>query len=304
MSTRWDGAATKSVPAEPEQSLPVAGGCTRRNWLTGALCGGTAGLAGGIGIWPALGRSRSTLDEPKPALPADNVAATSSAPGAPDPRVDFEQAFRIEARQIQERHRLQTAESVATLKKKYEAPAFGRVNVWNQIERLAQCVDPTDTGLWGLSQWMHVRQTLAGMEQEGIDDPDLFVIAMLHDLGKLFLEIEAPENVVCGGKRIDEVEPEAGLDALVYQFGHGELIYSRIKDHVPDHIAWTVRYHNIDLLDAAPFMNARDEAHAEKYLLRFRRYDTNFKSVYSVPRLNMAKYRALIEQYFPAPILF
>ena len=210
-----------------------------------------------------------------------------------------------DAAKIIDRHRSQTAETVTALKGRYENAVFGRMRVWDLVEKLALCIDPTDTRLYCASQFVHLQQILAGMERNGIEDPNMLVTAIIHDLGKvLLLTDEVPENVVCGTGRIGDFEEGIGLDSVVYQFGHGEFIYSRIKDHVPSHIAWVVRYHNIDIRDAAPYMDARERTYAEKYLTIFQRFDGGFVSPYFQPRIDLAKYRELIEEYFPRPILF
>ncbi len=51
--------------------------------------------------------------------------------------------FLDQARMTYERHLDQTKEMVAALNKKYEKPVLGRVRVWNLMERLAQCIDPS-----------------------------------------------------------------------------------------------------------------------------------------------------------------
>jgi hypothetical protein len=270
------------------------------------------------GVRSAFRRSRSERNGIDAAPPtAEPVAARSlHDPLTPDEvlaleRLDpacereVERQFRAEAQRVQELHRRQTFESIAGLKTKYEHPAFGRVRVWDLIEKLALCVDPTDLRLFCASQWMHVRQTIATMEQEGVEDPDLFLIALLHDLAKVFLLTgEVPENLVCGSNRVGTYPPGIGLDQMVFQFGHGELMYSRIKDHVPEHVAWTVRYHSIDVVDTREFMNERDLDYSSKYLYIFRRCDGRSKSPMWSPDVDMAKYRELIERYFPQPILF
>ena len=213
--------------------------------------------------------------------------------------------FHERALEIEERHQRQTAETVAALKRKYENAVFGKMRVWDLIEKLHQCIDPRDTALYTASQFVHVRQVLADMEQSGIQDPNFFLTSLLHDLGKvLLLTDEVPENIVCWAKRMGEQEEGIGLHNVVYQFGHGEFIYTRIKDHVPEPVAWVARYHNIDPNDAAPYMNARDRELSEKYLLTFREFDGRFSSPYFYPQVDMAKYRELVEQHFPQPILF
>jgi hypothetical protein len=288
-------APTQATERAAETMMP--GAFPRRGLLTGAVAG-VAAVATGA----ALGcKFRSAIDSLRATL-SGRVAAA-----APEPSFKelAERAFHDHARQIHERHRLQTVETAAALRRKYEKPVFGKVHVWDLVEKLGQCIDVTDHTLCGASQLLHVQQTLAAMEQHGVEDPDLFLIALIHDLGKvLLLAGEVSENICCPARRIGEVAPGIGLDQVAYQFGHGEMIYSRVKDHVPAHIAWTVRYHNVDLLDAAEFMDDRDRAFAEKYLAEFRTFDRNFKSLHWVPDFDAAKYRELVQRYFPDPILF
>jgi len=250
----------------------------------------------------ALGyKFRFRIDE----LRASFRPSPAAYDSAESPPGDDRAVFQHRAQEIIDRHRRQTAESVAALKEKYEKPVFGKVAVWDLIEKLALCVDTTDGSLGGASQYLHVQQALAAMEQAGIDDPNMFLIALVHDLGKVFLLTdEIPENILFAAGRIGEFAPGIGLDNVVYQFGHGELIYSRIKDHVPDAIAWTARYHNLNIADAEPFMDPRDRVYAERYLKPFRIFDAGFKSQYWTPQVDMARFKDLVHQYFPRPILF
>src|SRR5262249_23931959 len=157
-----------------------------------------------------------------------------------------------------------TRELVAQLKAKYENAVFGRARVWDLVEKLAFCVDPTDTALLCTNQFIHVQQVLAGMEHDGIDGHDLFLVALTHDLGKVvLLTDELPERVVAPPEPIGDYRPGVGLDNVVYQFGHGEIIYSRLKDHVPAHIAWILRYHATPLSSLDPYMSSQDRIYAK-----------------------------------------
>lgn len=281
---------------------------TRRGMIQGVLAGAAGTAVGAI----ALSRRESVA--PEAVEPHSREAASQSTTSrngseaesrVPAFRELAEEEFRVEARRIHERHRRQTAATVAELKRKYEHPVFGRVRVWDLVEKLALCIDPTDTDLFGGSQWLHVQQALAAMEMQHVTDENFFLIAILHDLGKLFLQTgEVPENVVCGAAPLGSYPAGIGLDQVVYQFGHGELIYSRIKDHVPEPVAWTARYHTIDLAVAGPVMNERDQRLAAEYLSPFREFDAGFKSPQWLPKIDMARYRELIERTFPEPILF
>ena len=254
------------------------------------VIGGAAGIALGGSVAGAAKRIEHAQQKP---ARRPNFAAVAK------------QHFEEEGFKINQRKQNQSAETVAHLKAKYENPVFGRMDVWELIEKMAQCIDTTDSALGCASQLTHVQQAIAAMESEGVTDPDLFLISLLHDLGKVFLLTgEVPENVLCRSKRIGNYPHEIGLDKLVYQFGHGELIYSRIKDHVPEHVAWSARYHMVDMDDAAPFMSEKDREFTSNYLKPFCHYDRDFKATHSVPAVDMDKYQELIRQFFPKPILF
>ena len=182
---------------------------------------------------------------------------------------------------------------------------FGRVRVWDLVERQAQCVDPTDRKLFLASQGVHVLQMLDGMDRDGTTDRDLVLAALIHDVGKLLLLTgEDPANVVCTNWPIGEYDDGCGLDQCIFQWNHDELGYQRFKDHVPDHIAWLVRYHSIDTEQTVHLMDARDRAYNEQYLTAFRRYDQGTKSPYAIPVRRLAEYRDVIEEAFPSAILF
>ncbi|MGH9675369.1 MAG: inositol oxygenase family protein [Bryobacteraceae bacterium] len=212
--------------------------------------------------------------------------------------------FLQECDRIHERHRAQTAEMVKALKRKYEDPVFGRIRVWDLVERMQRVHDTSDPGLMGMSQFGHVIQVLDAMESSRVQNPSLLLLALLHDAGKtIVLAGEAPENVFCPVRRLGEYPQKCGLDQVVYQFGHAEFIYSRIKDHVPPEVSWAARYHTVNLADATPFMTDAELRTKDDLLRPFRRFDGGFKSPYRQPMINQDKYRDLIEQMFPTPIL-
>jgi len=213
--------------------------------------------------------------------------------------------FADEALAVSERHWKQTHQTVAALKRKYEEAVFGRQGIWELVEKLALCVDPTDGELYGASQLIHTRQVVAGMERDGVSDPDFFLAAITHDLGKvLLLTAEAPENVVGMNAPIGQYSEGGGLDQVVFQWNHDEFVYSRLKDYLPDHVAWLLRYHSILIESSRPFMDARDHAYLERYLVPFRKYDQDTKSCCLLPPQNILdKYRDLVERTFPRSLL-
>ncbi|MGH8798637.1 MAG: inositol oxygenase family protein [Casimicrobiaceae bacterium] len=214
-------------------------------------------------------------------------------------------AFARGAEAICLRHRQQTPETVAALRRKYEAPVFGRVPVWSLVEKLAQCIDPTDLRLYTASQQMHVLQIIAGMEAEGVASDELVLAALVHDLGKvLLLTDEAPENIVCFNEPIGRCEPGVGLDNCVLQWNHDEFAYSRLKPYLPDGIAWLVRYHSIVRQSCDVYMDARDREYAARYLSVFERYDHGTKSPYFLPARRIDAYRHVLAAWLPETIVF
>ncbi len=255
---------------------------SRRNLVAGLIGAGGAGVVGvGLGYhyrfhgWALLKMNKRGLAE-----------------------------FLAECDRIHEKRRAHTAERVKALKRKYEEPVLGRIRVWDLVQKMQQVHDTSDPSLLGMSQFGHVVQVLDAMESSGIQDPNLFLLALLHDAGKtIVLSGEAPENVFCPSRRLGEFPEKCGLDQVVFQFGHAEFIHSRIKDHVPPEVAWAARYHTVHLADAERFMTDAERRTTESLLRPFRRFDGGFKSPYRQPDVNLEKYRELIERTFPQPIL-
>jgi hypothetical protein len=213
--------------------------------------------------------------------------------------------FWSRAQPIERRHKAQTPAAVAALKRKYADPLIGEVAVWPLVERLGQCIDPSDCRLFCATQLTHVLQVIEGMAHDGITDHDLLLTALIHDLGKLLLLTdEDPANVVCMNVPVGAHEPGIGLDQVTFQWNHDEFAYHRFKDRVPDHVAWLIRYHSIDPESARPFMDDRDTDYTTRYLDVFRRYDHETKSAHLRPSIRLDDYRDLVEDAFPQPIPF
>jgi hypothetical protein len=214
-------------------------------------------------------------------------------------------AFARTAWRIDRRRRRQDEAAVAALAERYRRPVLGETYAWDLVERLAGCVDPTDCRLLGVSQLAHSLQILAAMERDGVDDPDLHLAALLHDVGKLaLLTGEDPANVVGRTDPIRPGRPGGGLDRVVLQWGHAQIAAERLAAHLPEHLTWLIRYHNTDLRRCAAAMNDRDRAWAERYLRVFAHYDDTSKSVARVPARPAEHYRDLVEKRLPDPILF
>lgn len=284
---------TDPVDDKPAGKPLVKAATSRRDVLKSAL---TAGLSFSAGAVLASHGSAA------PVVTSEPMANGRSFQTPPSHIAVFEH----EAKEIYKRHWLQTVETVDALKKKYEKPAFGHVKVWDMLPQLAQCIDATDRKLCNTSQLVHVQQIVWQMEKDGITDDDMYLAAILHDLGKVILLTgEEPENVVCGNKPIGEYAPGCGLDNIVFQWNHDEFIYDRLKDHLPDHLAWLLRFHSVDIEGVRPFCDDRDLAYIDDWLIPFRKYDAGTKSTHRLPPVNLlAKYQGLIEKQFPKPILF
>lgn len=220
-------------------------------------------------------------------------------------QLKFYREYHARAEEVCQLHRQQTEEAIRALRKKYQKPVLGKVEVWDLLMMLGKCVDVGDRTLYCTSQLTHVMQMLAAMERDRISDPGLYLAALVHDLGKiLLLTGEAPENVVGGHhKPIGEYEQGIGLDNCLLQWDHGEFAYQRLRDYLPDHIAWLVRYHAILPKDCEAVMDDRDRRYLETYFKPFNKYDFKTKSPYCLPKVDLEKYRDLIETTFPEPVL-
>jgi hypothetical protein len=213
--------------------------------------------------------------------------------------------FQKSANEIIAMHKAQTLADVDRLRRKYEMPVFGSIKPWSLVEMLAQCIDPTDSLLLCASQQVHVLQVIEGMERDGVATEELILAALLHDLGKVLLIAgEAPENVIGFNAPIGTYEPGIGLDQCVFQWNHDEFVYSRLKPHVSDRLAWLIRYHSIIPSRCAQYMDARDRDYMNRVLLTFSHYDHETKSHSSVPRVRIRDYRPLLERALPERIVF
>lgn len=210
--------------------------------------------------------------------------------------------FDQKAKDIKAKHWSQSAEEVASLCAKYEKPIFGEVEPFWMIEQLALCVDMTDRELYGVSQYIHTLQVLESMEISGITDEEFLLAGLMHDAGKiLLLTDEKPENIVCDNGVITEA---VGWANCVTHWNHDEFMYCKLKDHVPEHVAWIIRYHSMkSSKEAEACMDATDRKWAEKYLVPFKEHDKLTKSIHNIPKLDMDKYRRLVEKHLPKKLM-
>jgi hypothetical protein len=263
-------------------------GLTRRGFLAGAV---STTLAGAAGV--AVGyRERARLR-------GQWVSWNVSPLQVPDAMTSFGQRA-VEIRRL--RHGFDATHD-AEVRARYDRPILGRFPIWDLFVELGRCVDPTDESLFCASQLVHVEQLLAAMEANGLRDTDILVATMLHDLGKLLLLVGAdPADVVGPRIVLEEAEAGAGLAHVRSLFGHAEFIGERLRDRLPEHVAWLIGNHNVRWTKEASSFSQRDRAWVERYLIPFRSFDGQFGSPFFLPSLDMAPYRELLERYLPDPI--
>ena len=218
----------------------------------------------------------------------------------------FKNEFQKNSRSIYYSHFNQTIEDINFLMEKYSEPVFGKMYVFDLLKELANCIDPTDSVLCCVSQLVHTMQVVEAMEQDNVKDEDMLIAGLIHDLGKLLLLTnEKPENIVCINTLVKKpADRGIGLDNCIFQWNHDEFVYDRFKDHVSYEVAWIVRYHSIKVKPNRIYMNNKDKKLAQKYLIPFKKYDINSKSIYNLPKKNLNDYKDLVYKYFPKPIIF
>lgn len=214
-------------------------------------------------------------------------------------------SFKVQARQIHQRHRNQTVSDIQFLNEKYKANTIFEkpILVWDAIEKLGLVSDPTDRELYAVSQWAHTLQVIEGMEQAGVKNEEMIFAAWVHDLGKLLLLTkEDPANIVCDNFVVEGQEGK-GLDRCFLNWNHDEWVYLKLKDLVSKEVAWLIRYHSINLDTCTKFFDQKDRKYADKYLEEFKKYDKGTKSIYNIPIVDLDKHRRIVEKFLPEPLI-
>jgi Myo-inositol oxygenase len=247
---------------------------------------------------------RLIKDSIKNSLKARGYTLEKKSPFEEAFKTDFD-IFQDRVSEMKQRHVGQTKEDVEALKTKYENTFFGKFYVWDLVSALSRCFDFTDYRLGVGSQEVHVLQMIEAMQRDGITDRNMFLAAIIHDLGKvLLMPHEPPEYVGFNNALIGEYEAGIGLENCTLTYSQDEYLYSRLKDNVPDWLSWLVRYHGINIPECEPLMNERDREYTDRYLRTFAKYDMGSKSFYHFPQTKIEDYRDIIEEAFPNPILF
>ncbi len=234
---------------------------------------------------------------------------TPQAPWTPERITEqtkrFYEIYTREAAAIRARHAAQDIAEATALRRKYRQPVFGEIPTWSLFEVMARIIDPADDRLYCTSQEIHMLQVIEAMAADGMASEEFILAALVHDLGKVcMLKGEPAENVTYRNNLLATGEPGAGLEQCTLQWSCDDLTWSRLKNHLPPHVAWLVRYHGILPKACSPYMDARDRDHAERYLKPFRDYDLYSKSPFARPRSRLEDYRPIIEKYLPPRIVF
>ncbi len=217
----------------------------------------------------------------------------------------FYEIYTRDAAAIRARHAAQTTAEAAALRRKYQQPVFGEIPTWSLFEMMARVIDTADDRLYCTSQEIHMLQVIEALHADGIASEEFILAALVHDLGKVcMLKGEPAENVTYKNSLLATGEPGGGLEKCTLQWSCDSLTWSRLKDYLPQPIAWLVRYHGISHAECAPFMDARDQDYAARYLAPFRIVDRYSKSPFRRPRTRLEDYRPIIDKYLPQRIVF
>ncbi len=234
---------------------------------------------------------------------------TPQAPWTPERIAEqtrrFYEIYTRDAAAIRARHAAQTAPEAAALRHKYQQPVFGEIPTWTLFEMMARVIDTADDRLYCTSQEIHILQVIEAMATDGMAREEFVLAALVHDLGKVcMLKGESAENATYMNSLLATADPGAGLEQCTLQWSCDDLTWSRLKNYLPPHVAWLVRYHGISPRESAPYMDARDRDYAERFLAPFQMYDLFSKSPFGRPRTRLEDYRPIIEKYLPPRIVF
>jgi hypothetical protein len=223
---------------------------------------------------------------------------------SPFTRRDEVPRLRERQREIERRSARQTRADVRRLERRYDEPIIGEVGVVRLMELLAQVIDPASAILACTSQLTHALQMAEAMQADGVADEMVFM-ALVHDLGKLaLLHGEEPHHVDGNGRRpTGPHEPGIGLDRATLQFAHGEIAYRRFGHLLPDHLAWLLRYHDINVAACRELFDERDWAHLGEHHRLLAHYDRQI-SPYRVPSVQLSDYHDLLRVHLPETICF
>lgn len=220
------------------------------------------------------------------------------------------------ARQIYNRHESQSIDDISRLMQRYGGSfvVSNNIMVSELVLRLKTIYDITDHILWDTDQLTHSKQCYYMMRQEGITDPDLLILCFIHDLGKVAAQElgEPPENVFCcNTARLQGCVKGCGLENVLFDFGHDEICYLRMRQYLPHKVAFCIRYHSARLVPPnkksyeklRPYMSQSD-LDSLGFMEEFVRYDLNSKKRKFDPPITDDEVVQFVDSYFDSPIQF
>lgn len=231
--------------------------------------------------------------------------------------------YRQKAASIYDAHRAQTPIIAASLRQKWmNRPAIGKIDPWQAFLLTKKVFDESDNNLMGISMYVHGLQVFEAMKRDKVSDSRLLFLALYHDVGKLALldGQEEPANVVCTNdavflKDTNQVVAPANFANLTHgtgleltldtQFGHDDIIYYRLKDHLPFEVSWVLRYHSFSPLLRGHLTHVLSpkEREAYKLLMAFWKYDHKFKVAMHEPVVDLEEVEQIIRGYLPGEIV-
>ena len=219
--------------------------------------------------------------------------------------------FEARARRINARHAHQNLSTVAAMRAKWHGVTLvGRVPLWELLQHLSRTVDYTDKMLCTTNQWLHTLQVYEGMLLDGITDPKLLFLALVHDIGKLLSLFGEDDANVDGlnSQQLVRGVAGAGMGSVVSQWNHDEFGYTKLRRAagVPPEVAWVVRWHSfVPLITGrmAHVLTPRERAWMP--LLRtLWEYDHKTKSRVRLPEVDLAAAQRIVESFVPEGLEF
>lgn len=232
-------------------------------------------------------------------------------------------------------HQEQTLDRVLELRQKWLPLYKGRYSVREALDMLDNLVDDSDPDL-DLPNSVHAFQTAERAREAHPDKDWLWLVGLVHDLGKVMSCWDEPQHLVVGDTFVVGCEhprevvfhkyfalnddsydsryntkygiyrPNCGLENLIMSWGHDEYMYWVLKDNgctIPQHGLDMIRYHSFYPWHTGGAYKHLTEAYDEEVTLPwirlFNEYDL-YSKVTAVPdckRLWEEVYEPLCHKY-------
>ena len=208
--------------------------------------------------------------------------------------------------EIYKLHFNQTEQSFYQLSEKYKNNyIFENVSILFLVNKLKDCIDITDGKLFDTSQFVHSWQVFNGMLLNNETNEDLFVMAFIHDLGKLLkFKNEKPENIYCANKII---KFDSNLSNSILNWNHDEYCCTRLKPYLSEKMLFCIRHHSLNDMNNKNYIKNEKSENLD-FLYNFYEYDQNTKGEYIPEIMNDSSKQEYIEnlllKYFPNKISF